>query len=166
MAFPQSSHQVGRGWEEGDRISGLAIWGAGSRKRPCLTLPSPWPVRALQGLRGPHGQPRPEHGAPGPRRAGGDPGPAGVLHEGKGHPPEPPARGPGELPFAVSSPHTPCLPLNTHLWAWPRAGGWGPGRPGEGPEGPRPPYSLPSLAFGTTCLGGWQRAGPLGTPSQ
>lgn len=38
MTFPQSIHQVGRGWEERDRISGLAIWGAGVQAE---TLPNP-----------------------------------------------------------------------------------------------------------------------------
>lgn len=94
--------------------------GAGVQRetRPHPASPC-WTVRALQGLRGSHGQPRAEHGAPGPRRAGRDPRPAGVLHEGTGHPPALPAHGHGSLSPTVAGPHTPSFPAaHAHLSAW------------------------------------------------
>lgn len=144
--------EAGEAW---DRAPGLDTGrGLGSSLSPGLTVPFLRPVRALQGLRGPHGQPRAEHGAPGPRCAGRDPGPAGVLHEGTGHPPAPPARRPGALAPTVPSPHPPCLPpTHTHLstlpeGAWPMAGGslgaGGQWKLGWGPQTPLR-YAMPSL---------------------
>lgn len=75
-------------------------------------FPPATPVCSLQGLHGPHGEPRAEHGAAGEGRAGRDPGPAHLLHEEPRHQTE--SRPAGEL-HHQSAPEQPSLSSLTHL---------------------------------------------------
>lgn len=82
-----------------------------SLEKSCVPPPAT-PVCSLQGLHGPHGEPRAEHGAAGEGRAGRDPGPAHLLHEEPRHQTE--SRPAGEL-HHQSAPEQPRLSSLTHL---------------------------------------------------